>query len=268
MQLAVLGGSGLLGGGGFFMKAAILGASVAGTMLLNGRKKPVGKLNDLRVSSASYGRGIPKLWGTMRVTGNMFWATDFREEKVYLTQKGKAKTGGKGEKLEKKGKAQPVYKYYANFAMGLCEGPVDEVVRIWADNNLIYNKYNPSDEDVVSPGFSTRESDNTGKSSQRSASGKKGSGGHSGRFVFRFYDGSEEQQPDPYMVSKEGADNVPAYRGLSYLMFEDFALEDFGNRIPTITAEITSRAQSENLVLRMENDPPPAEGWWSQTGKG
>ena len=73
MQLAVLGGSSLLGGGGFFMKAALLGASVAGSMLLNGRKKPVGKLNDLRVSSASYGRGNPKLRGTMRVKGNMLW---------------------------------------------------------------------------------------------------------------------------------------------------------------------------------------------------
>ncbi len=267
MQLAVLGGSSLLGGGGFFMKAALLGASVAGSMLLNGRKKPVGKLNDLRVSSASYGRGIPKLWGTMRVTGNMFWSTDFREEKVYLTQKGKAKTGGKGEKLEKKGKAQPVYKYYANFAMGLCEGPVDEVIRIWADNNLIYNKYNPDDDDLVSQGFSTREDgDNTGKSSQRSASGKKGSGGHSGRFVFRFYDGSEEQTPDPYMVDREGATKVPAYRGLAYLMFEDFALEDFGNRIPTITAEVTAKGETQQLVLRMENMPVPPEGWASTTG--
>lgn len=263
MQLAVLGGSALLGGGSFFMKAAILGASVAGSMLMNGRKKPVGKLNDLRVSSASYGRGIPKLWGTMRVTGNMFWSTEFREEKVYISSKGKPKSSGKGQKMEKKGKAQPVYKYYAYFAMGLCEGPVDEVLRIWADNNLIYNKYNPDDDDLVGPGFTTQDDDRTGKSSQRSAGGKKGNGGHSGRFMYRFYDGSEEQMPDPYMVGKEGAENVPAYRGLSYLMFDNFALEDFGNRIPTITAEIASKSQSKALVLRMENDPnPPPNGDW------
>lgn len=267
MQLAVLGGSSLLGGAGFFTKAALLGASVAGSMLLNGRKKPVGKLNDLRVSSASYGRGIPHVWGTMRVTGNMFWATEFREEKVYISSKGKPKSGGKGEKMEKKGKAQPVYKYYAFFAMGLCEGPVDEVLRIWADNNLIYNKYNPDDEDLVGPGFTTRDNDNTGKGSQRAVGGKKGSGGHSGRFVFRFHDGSEEQLPDPYMVKKEGEENVPAYRGLAYLMFEDFALEDFGNRIPTITAEIATKSQSKSLVLRMENDPTvPDGGWWNATG--
>lgn len=263
MQLAVLGGSGLLSGG-FFTKVALLGASVAGSMLLNGRKKPVGKLNDLRVSSASYGRGIPWVWGTMRVTGNMFWSTDFREEKVYMTSKGKEKSGSMGKKKEKKGKAQPMYKYYANFAMGLCEGPMDDVLRIWADNNLIYNKYNPDDEDLVTPGFSTRDDDNTGKSSQKSAGGKKGNDGQSGRFAWRFYDGSEDQMPDPYMEKMEGVGKCPAYRGTCYLMFQDFALEDFGNRIPTITAEVTSRAAARPQLLRMENLPEPDVGWKRQ----
>lgn len=261
MQLAVLGGSGLLGGGSFFMKAALLGASVAGSMLMNGRKKPVGKLNDLRVSSASYGRGISIIWGTMRATGNMFWSTDFREEKVYMTSKGKQKSGAMGKKKSKKGKAQPMYKYYANFAMGLCEGPMDDVIRIWADNNLIYNKYNNDDEDLVGPGFSTRDDDNTGKASQKSAGGKKGNDGQSGRFAWRFYDGSEDQMPDPYMEKQEGVGNCPAYRGTCYLMFQDFALEDFGNRIPTITAEVTSRAAVRPQLLRMENMDPPAVGW-------
>lgn len=261
MQLAVLGGSGLLGGGGFFMKAALLGASVAGSMLMNGRKKPVGKLNDLRVSSASYGRGIAIVWGTMRATGNMFWSTDFREEKVYMTSKGKQKSGAMGKKKSKKGKAQPMYKYYANFAMGLCEGPMDDVIRIWADNNLIYNKYNNDDEDLVGPGFSTRDEDNTGKASQKSAGGKKGNDGQSGRFAWRFYDGSESQMPDPYMEKQEGVGNCPAYRGTCYLMFQDFALEDFGNRIPTITAEVTSRSVVRPQLIRLTNLPAPAVGW-------
>lgn len=278
MQLAVLGGSQLLGGG--FLKLALFGASVAGSILLKGKQKPVGKLNDLRVSSASYGRGIPHVWGTMRVTGNMFWATDFREEKVYVTQKGKQKTGGKGEKKAKKGKAQPVYKYYANYAMGLCQGPVDDVIRIWADNNLIYDKLNPDNEDLVGPGFSQRDEDTDGKGSQKSGAGKKGRDGESGRFAWRFYPGTETQMPDPYMVqmANEGAQSeyfrvvgpsgtperqiaVPAYRDLAYLMFEDFALEDFGNRIPTITAEVTMKTERKSEVTRFENAPAPAGGF-------
>jgi hypothetical protein len=264
MQLAVLGGSQLLGG--FLFKTAILGASIAGSMLMNGKKKPVGKLNDVRVSSASYGRGIPQVWGTMRVTGNMFWATDFREEKKYITSKGKEKSGGKGEKKGKKGKAEPVYTYYANFAMGLCQGPMDDVIRIWADNNLIYNKLNPDDPDIVGPGFSRRDDENSGKRGQKQAGGKKGRGGASGRFAWRFYPGDDMQLPDPFMEQREGAGTVPAYRDLCYLIFIDFALEDFGNRIPTITAEVVSRVDRKPQILTFSNKTPPITWQTLNTG--
>jgi hypothetical protein len=260
MQLAVLGGSGLLSGGGL-MRVAILGASIAGSLLLNGRKKPVGKLNDVRVSSSAYGRGIAKVWGTIRTTGNMFWATDFREEKYYMTQKGKEKTGSKGEMKAKKGKATPMYRYYANFAMGMCEGPIDEVLRVWADNNLIFNKYNPDDKDVVGPGFSQEDDDDTSKDSQRSKASKKGSGGQGGSFIFRVYKGTDDQLPDSFMERIQGQGNCPAYRDLAYLMFEDLALADFGNRIPTITAEVSMRTESKPMQLGFTNLDPPAEGW-------
>jgi len=266
MQLAVLGGTGLLSGGTMF-KAAILGASIAGSMIMNGRKKPVGKLNDVRVSSASYGRGIPYVWGSMRVTGNVFWATDFREVKTYVTQKGKEKSGSKGKLKAKKGKATPVYKYYANFAVGLCAGPMADVVRIWADNNLIYNKLNPKDDDLVGPGFSQRDDDNSGKGAMKSGGGKKGRGGQSGRFKWRFYAGDEHQLPDPYMEKEEGKGKVPGYRDLCYLMFQDFALEDFGNRLPTITAEVVSKVTRKSEVLVFENKTPPASGWRFPTGR-
>lgn len=271
MQLAVLGGSSLLGGG-FFGKAAVFGASVGLSLLLKGKQKPQGKLNDLRVSSASYGRGIPGLWGTQRVTGNIFWSTDFREEKIYVTSKGKQKSGSKGSKKAKKGKAQPVFKYYANFAVGLAEGVIDDVLRIWADNNLIYDKLNPDNKDLVSVGFSTRDDTGGGKGAQKSAGGKKGNDGESGRFAFRFYPGTDTQMPDAYMAKLaaesaqkedfgDGTVYCPAYRDLCYLMFENFALEDFGNRIPTITAEITKKSTRRPAVSQFELLPPPAGGW-------
>ncbi|RUQ78544.1 hypothetical protein ELZ22_17090, partial [Brucella abortus] len=43
---------------------------------------------------------------------------------------------------------------------------------------------------------------------------------------------------DPTMEGIEGAGNVPAYRGIAYIVFKDMPLEDFGNRMPQITAEI------------------------------
>lgn len=233
-QLAMLGG---MGGGGIMSLLMPLGASVVGMFLQPGQKEEQGKLNDLKVSTSAYGQGIAIVFGTMRVPGNMFWATEFEEVKRYINSKGKDVTNKK--KAEKKG--QPVYEYYANYAMGLCEGPVGELLRVWADSNLIYDKYNPDNEDLVEIGFS-RGDDDGGKMGKGAGTGKKGGSQESGRFRFRFYNGSEEQLPDPHMKRMNEQHNgtpTSAHRGLSYLYFERFALMDFGNRIPTITAEVT-----------------------------
>lgn len=58
------------------------------------------------------------------------------------------------------------------------------------------------------------------------------------KYNFRFHPGSESQQPDPTIEAVEGANKVSAYRGVSYLVFEDLPLAEFGNRLPQITAEI------------------------------
>ncbi len=66
------------------------------------------------------------------------------------------------------------------------------------------------------------------------------------KFNFRFYPGSETQQPDPTMESIEGVDRVPAYRGVCYLVFEDMPLADYGNRLPQITAEIVVPLETDD----------------------
>ena len=58
------------------------------------------------------------------------------------------------------------------------------------------------------------------------------------QFTTRFYPGSETQTPDPLIETIEGAGNAPAFRGLSYIVFEDLALANFGNRIPQLSFEI------------------------------
>ena len=107
MQLAVGLGASAFGGGGIGLpQVALFGASVVGSFLGPGAdEKNSNRLNDLKVSSSAYGRGIPIVTGTMRVTGNCFWATDLIEKKRYINQKGKDITGKK--KDSKKG--TPVY---------------------------------------------------------------------------------------------------------------------------------------------------------------
>ncbi|MFM5929303.1 MAG: phage tail protein [Novosphingobium sp.] len=54
----------------------------------------------------------------------------------------------------------------------------------------------------------------------------------------RFYQGHADQDADPLLLAAEGQGAAPAYRGLSYAVFEDLQLGDFGNRIPALTFEV------------------------------
>ena len=80
---------------------------------------------------ATEGAVIPRLYGRMRIGGNIIWATDFREETKTTTQGG-GKGGGGGGKVK-----TTEYFYYASFAVALCEGPITGIGRIWADGKLL-----------------------------------------------------------------------------------------------------------------------------------
>ena len=102
------------------------------------------------------------------------------------------------------------YSYFANFAVGLCEGPIAAVMRIWADGKPL---------------------DLTG-------------------LTVRIYRGDEGQTPDALIVAKEGAGNAPAYRGLAYVVFERLPLENFGNRIPQLSFEVVRPVGKLETMVR------------------
>jgi hypothetical protein len=85
------------------------------------------RLDGLRITSATEGAVIPRLFGRMRLGGNIIWATDFREETKTTTQGG-GKGGGGGAKV-----TTTEYLYYASFAVALCEGEITGIGRVWAD---------------------------------------------------------------------------------------------------------------------------------------
>ncbi len=88
------------------------------------------RLDGLRITSATEGAVIPRLFGRMRIGGNIIWATDFREEMKTTTQGGgKGGGGGKVKTTE--------YLYYASFAVALCEGEITGIGRVWADGKAM-----------------------------------------------------------------------------------------------------------------------------------
>ena len=185
------------------------------------------RLSDLNVTASTYGQVIPELYGTMRIGGNMIWTSGLKEKRH--------KKSGKG------GPKQITYTYSADFAIAFCKGPVDKLLRVWADGKLIINQNANTTGNV----FSFILGGNTKT-----------------KYNVRFYSGDENQLPDSIMEAKLGVGNVPAYRGMCYLMFDNMQLEDFGNRIPQITAELTKTpiATNPNVPLVPNpNLPAPAE---------
>lgn len=89
------------------------------------------RLNDLRVMTSEEGAAIPTVWGRMRVAGQVIWATNLEEVVSTETQKVSSKGGGGASS------STTTYSYFGSFAVGLCEGEIDGIGRVWADGKII-----------------------------------------------------------------------------------------------------------------------------------
>ena len=129
LQAAGAGLGTLIGGplGGMIGRAvgAVAGSFIDQKLFGGGKATTGARLSDLRVMASSEGAPIPRLWGRMRVAGQVIWATDLIERKQ-TDSGGKGSGGGSGGKVR-------TYSYYANFAVALCEGEIDRIGRVWAD---------------------------------------------------------------------------------------------------------------------------------------
>ncbi|HHN67177.1 MAG TPA: hypothetical protein ENK15_03955, partial [Thermopetrobacter sp.] len=204
MATLVLSAVGTVVGGLFGPVGAIIGraaGAIAGGFIDNALVNTLSppqegpRLDSLQVTTSTEGAPIPRLYGAMRIGGQIIWAPDL------IAETG----GGGGGKGFGGGGGTTEYLYYANFAIGLCEGPVAEVTRIWADGK-------PLDVSGIN---------------------------------WRFYPGDETQNPDSLIAAKQGSGDAPAYRGLAYVVFERLPLKKFGNRIPQLTFEVRRPVDSD-----------------------
>ncbi|WP_095589864.1 baseplate multidomain protein megatron [Actibacterium ureilyticum] len=97
------------------------------------------------------------------------------------------------------------FSYSVSLAIALCEGEIARIGRIWADGIEI-------EPDTL---------------------------------TMRVYTGAQDQLPDAKIEAIEGAGNVPAYRGLAYVVIENLQLRRFGNRVPQLSFEVVRPAQAD-----------------------
>src|SRR4051794_39856058 len=142
--------------------AGAIGGNLIDRALFGGGARSIEgpRLADLHVMASTEGAPIPRVYGRARLSGQVIWATKLEE--VASTQSD-TDSGGKG--APQPANNTMIYSYFANFAVGLCEGPIGRVARIWADGKPL---------DLA--GLNTR-----------------------------IYTGSETQTPDPLIVAREGA---------------------------------------------------------------
>ncbi|MCC5993820.1 MAG: glycoside hydrolase TIM-barrel-like domain-containing protein [Rhodobacteraceae bacterium] len=139
LVLGAVGSSIGLGFGGAFLglSGAAIGGMIGATVgsaidswlissLAPAQRIEGARLDTLRITSSIEGAVIPRVYGRMRIGGNIIWATDFREETRTTTQRGGGKGGGPKVKTTE-------YLYYASFAVALSEGEITGIGRIWAD---------------------------------------------------------------------------------------------------------------------------------------
>lgn len=177
------------------------------------------RLEDLTVSSSTYGKAIPIIHGArVRMAGNIIWATPLKETKS------KRKVSGKG------GPATKVteYTYSASLAVMLGEGTIAGIRKIWANNKLIWESADPlvgPAPAIVGPGEAVQWS------------------------AMRVYPGNRTQLPDPTIQADKGVGNTPAYRGTAYVVIADLQLADFGNRIPNLEFEVAGDVRATTGMI-------------------
>jgi hypothetical protein len=119
-----------LGGTILGLSGAVVGRAVGATVgravdqrIIGGGSDAVevGRIDRLRLTGASQGASVAQVWGRMRVSGQVVWASDFSESRT--------RRGGKGMPSQR----VTEYSYTVSLAIALCEGEILGVGRIWAD---------------------------------------------------------------------------------------------------------------------------------------
>ena len=120
------------------------------------------RLSDVAGLSSTEGDPVPRVYGRAKVGGTLIWATRPLEvANTAVARAASASKGGGGAKT-----VRTTYAYYANLAVGLCEGEIALVRRIWADGTEL---------DLTA-------------------------------ITVRVHLGTQDQAPDPLIAAKEGAD--------------------------------------------------------------
>ena len=187
-----------------FNVGASIGASMEETTVQGN------KIGDIARQTSKEGVARPIIWGRVRPIGGNLIACS--EPNIVKTSH---KSGGKGGG----GVTTTTESVYRTYAVRVCEGPITNYVRIWRNNELVYDARGNDWGVENNPEFLK---------------------------TARLYTGAWEQMPDSALEGIYGSGNVPAHRGTAYIVMNNELLDDTGGAVPQWIFEVE---RIEGIIL-------------------
>lgn len=185
------------------------------------------RLDDQSFTSSSLGAPLARGYGTFPVTGNIVWLEGDRYREVTQTESSGGKGGGGGAEYT-------TYKYYATFAVSLLRVTDPDATvalrRLWVGSNLVYDAGSDNLESII-------------------ASNTQASG-------FTFYNGSDDQTPNPRWQADKGVNAVSGFPGRCYIVFNDLDLEPYSRTLAMaqVKAELVITTPTVDVDLAHDLD--------------
>lgn len=222
-----------------FVQWALIIASVTYSVVswLTAPRPGDGVKEEIKSQNSTYGKAIPKVYGTMRVAGNIVWGA-YTGNMDFPNIKGASRTIGApaGEYfIRRKVEVEDdldVWQYFSTDTMiGLCGNPIAGILRVWIDNKLVWDVKQLA-----------------GRSEFREINDFEFrfilvTHGHIIPYGFNFPRNVKDLTKGWKDISVD-AWRFIQYRHLTYAYIAGFALSEFGSRFPNIEFEISQTTTS------------------------
>jgi len=195
-----------------FVLGSLAGSALFPTQLPSGPR-----ITDGRTTTATIGGPVPIVFGTADVAGTVMWLAPYVQTSNH--------SGSKG------GPQQTTYQYNQSIAIGLCEGPIGTVLRIWENGAIVYD-IRP--QQAANADLNQRAETDLAYHNRLTVSGR-----YAGTFTL--HTGTEDQLADPTIEAVLGFGNVPGFRGLAYIVYPNRLLQTAqGWRHPNFRFEVST----------------------------
>ena len=200
---------------GIIAAVSSIGLQIASQLLRKPAPVEVNR-SDVRLTTASFGDSIPRIYGVGASAGRIIYRSE-KVSVVQLLQRG----AGSGKKKQPD---QLYNSYRCNLGFLVCENIDDSVLgitEIWADNTLIYS--GAADGNNVTIGGPSAIISSIKAAEMQILLGKP------------------DQLPPYFYEAEYGLGNTPAHRGMLTVWFNIFVLDDFFNRVPTFQFRVIQK---------------------------